>query len=102
MTCSRTQEFLAQAKIGVAVSVDARKNALGRKEALELLKKADALFACKGAKVVHHELKAQRPADKVLLDLVIGPTGNLRAPALFFGKTLVVGFELETYRRLLT
>lgn len=102
MTCSRTQEFLAQAKIVVAATVDARKNRLGRKEALALLKQADALCACKGAKVVHHDLKAQRPADQVLLGLVIGPTGNLRAPAFFAGKTLVVGFDAETYRRLLS
>lgn len=29
---------------------------------------------------------------------MIGPTGNLRAPALKVGRTLIIGFEPETYR----
>ena len=28
-----------------------------------------------------------------------GPTGNLRAPALRKGRTLVIGFDEETYRK---
>ena len=28
---------------------------------------------------------------------ILGPTGNLRAPAIRMGKTLVVGFEAEMY-----
>jgi len=30
-----------------------------------------------------------------------GPTGNLRAPSLRKGRTLIVGFDEATYRRLL-
>jgi hypothetical protein len=32
---------------------------------------------------------------------VLGPTGNLRAPALRTGKTLLVGFNEEAYRQIL-
>ena len=32
---------------------------------------------------------------------LLGPTGNLRAPTLRKGKTLVVGFNEEAYRRVL-
>ena len=32
-----------------------------------------------------------------LLKLVLGPTGNLRAPTLRVGKKLVVGFNEEMY-----
>jgi hypothetical protein len=32
---------------------------------------------------------------------MLGPTGNLRAPTLRFGKTLIVGFNEETYNKLL-
>jgi hypothetical protein len=33
-----------------------------------------------------------------LKSLVLGPTGNLRAPTLRVGRTLVVGFDADTYR----
>ena len=32
---------------------------------------------------------------------MLGPTGNLRAPTLRVGRTLIVGFDQETYRRVL-
>jgi hypothetical protein len=32
---------------------------------------------------------------------MLGPTGNLRAPTLRVGRTLIVGFDEETYRRVL-
>ena len=33
-----------------------------------------------------------------MLKLVLGPTGNLRAPTLRLGKKLVVGFNEEMYK----
>jgi hypothetical protein len=32
---------------------------------------------------------------------MLGPTGNLRAPTLRAGRTLVVGFDEEAYRKVL-
>ena len=32
---------------------------------------------------------------------MLGPTGNLRAPCLRVGKTVLVGFDEETYTRVL-
>ena len=31
------------------------------------------------------------------IDAMLGPTGNLRAPTIRSGKTLLVGFHEETY-----
>ena len=42
-----------------------------------------------------------KPDEKTLLGLMLGPTGNLRAPTMRKGKTLVVGFNEETYRKVL-
>ncbi len=36
------------------------------------------------------------PADEVV-DAMIGPTGNLRAPTLRSGSTLLVGYNEEAY-----
>lgn len=39
--------------------------------------------------------------DGTLLTALLGPTGNLRAPTLRKGKTLLVGFSGAAYRRVL-
>ncbi len=35
------------------------------------------------------------------VDAMLGPTGNLRAPTLVVGKTVIVGFDQETYEDVL-
>jgi hypothetical protein len=41
------------------------------------------------------------PDDDVLAAHLLGPTGNLRAPTLQKGKTLLVGFHEGTYKNFL-
>jgi hypothetical protein len=66
-----------------------------------VLKGVDQLYVAKGKKVVHVDLERARPARAELLGLLLGPTGNLRAPTLRKGRTLLVGFDEATYTRLL-
>jgi arsenate reductase-like glutaredoxin family protein len=77
--------------------VDARKHPLREKDALALVKQVNEIYAAKGKKVVHINLKKDKPDKATLAKLLLGPTGNLRAPTLRKGKTLVVGFDQETY-----
>jgi arsenate reductase-like glutaredoxin family protein len=71
---------------------------LGRKDAAEIAKRASAVFVAKGKKV-----SAFKPAGKAgkagkeLLDAMLGPTGNLRAPTIRRGKTVLVGFNEELF-----
>ena len=102
MTCARAQGFLAQHAIPMATTHDARKAPLGRAAALALAADADELYAAKGARVVHVALKPARPDAGTLGALLLGPTGNLRAPTLRVGRTLLVGFDALTYARVLT
>ncbi len=75
---------------------------MGREDALALLKGADRLYAAKGKKVVHVDLKKKdKPDLDEVVALMLGPTGNLRAPTLRKGKTLIVGFDETTYKELL-
>lgn len=101
MTCERTQEFLAKKKIAATETIDAKKQTQGRKEALATARKADEIYAAKGKNVVHLDLKSQKVDDAAVLAVVLGPTGNLRAPSFFVGKTLIVGFNEEMYAKLL-
>jgi arsenate reductase-like glutaredoxin family protein len=64
---------------------------------LELAAKVSELYVAKGQKVVQLNLKKDQPSESDLLKLLLGPTGNLRAPTLLYGKKLIVGFNQEMY-----
>ncbi len=68
---------------------------LGRKEAADLAKKASTVIVVKGAKV--SEFKPGGRAGKDVVDAMLGPTGNLRAPTIRRGKFVVVGFNEEVF-----
>ncbi len=64
---------------------------------MELAAKAGELYVAKGKKVVRLNLKKDQPGEDELLKLMLGPTGNLRAPTLVYGSKLIVGFNQEMY-----
>lgn len=98
-TCEKTAVFLSDRQVPIAEQVNAKKIALAETEALALAAQADELYATKGTKVVHINLKHERPDDETLLNLMIGPSGKLRAPTLKKGRTVIVGFDEATYQR---
>ncbi|MDB5389619.1 MAG: ArsC family protein, partial [Planctomycetaceae bacterium] len=75
-TCGKTVAFLEAEAIPVATQVNAKKTILADAEALEFASEADELYATKGSKVVHINLKQERPDDESLLKLLIGPSGK--------------------------
>jgi hypothetical protein len=81
--------------------VDAKKAKLGLKDAMALLAGADVLYAARGKKVERIDLRAGKPEKATVERLILGPTGNLRAPTLRVGRTLVIGFDEGTYRKVL-
>lgn len=98
MTCVKAQEFLSRTSIACVEQIDARKKKLPAADALALAKQVDRIVAAKGSKVVTLDLKKDQPNAETLLAVLLGPTGNLRAPTFRVGRTLVVGFHEETYR----
>lgn len=81
--------------------MDARKEAMGKQKALELASTVDEIYAAKGTKIVHLDLKREKHDAEEIAAVLLGPTGNLRAPAIKQGRKLIVGFNEETYRQLL-
>jgi hypothetical protein len=71
-----------------------------RAEALMLARKASRLVAMKGKKKVVLDLR-EGPSDDDLAVLLLGPTGAMRAPSMWVGDTLVVGFAPEVYEEVL-
>ena len=75
--------------------VDARKERFDGAAAWEMIQDAPALVTAKGKKV-----QAWNPAldDKEkILKQVMGPSGNLRAPAFRTKDNFVIGFNSEFY-----
>lgn len=77
--------------------MNAKKETLGRDEALALAHQAKKLIVAKGKKVVTVNMAKDAPTDEELAKLIVGPTGNLRAPTLRKGTTLIVGFNGDMF-----
>ena len=84
----------------VGETLDASKNRKGRDEALALAKSVDRVVIARGKKVLTFDMK-QAPGDDELAAALLGPTGNLKAPTLRIGRTLLVGFGEAAYREVL-
>ena len=66
---------------------------------MALLDGANELLAAKGKKVERIDLRKGKPDKATVARLMIGPSGNLRAPTLRVGKKILVGFDEETYEK---
>jgi arsenate reductase-like glutaredoxin family protein len=81
--------------------VDARKERFGPDDAVKLTQDIAEIIAAKGKKVVRYNLAKDKPGRQDLLAVMIGPSGNLRAPTLRKGKKLLIGFDPAAYREVL-
>ena len=80
-----------------ATIINARKEQFDRERTLELLQTPSEVIAVKGKKILRFSLKKNQPPSEDMLSTIIGPSGNLRAPAIRTGKTFVVGFHPDVY-----
>lgn len=102
VSCQRARDFLeAEGLSEVRDQADASKDRRGRDEAITLARAAKKVIVVKGKKIVTFDMKTDPPDDDTLAAHLIGPTGNLRAPTLRQGSTLLVGFNGEAYRDVL-
>ncbi|MFN4259196.1 MAG: ArsC family (seleno)protein [Gemmataceae bacterium] len=100
-SCKKAQGFLEENTVAVKEHADATKDRRGRDEALALAKTATKIVVAKGKKFVTFDMKKAPPDEETLIAHLLGPTGNLRAPTIRAGKTLLVGFNEEAYREIL-
>lgn len=72
---------------------------LGREDAARIAKAATRVIVAKGKNVT--EFKTAGKASAECVEAMLGPTGNLRAPTLRIGTTVLVGFDETSYRAVL-
>ncbi len=81
--------------------MNATKERFGRPDLAALFVGARRVVVAKGQKSAEFELVRGAPLPDELLDAMLGPTGNLRAPAVRAGTTWLVGFHAEAWDRAL-
>ena len=68
---------------------------LGESDAKAIAKESSKVYVAKGKKLDVFDMKSEKVGD--VAAKMLGPTGNLRAPTLRVGKTVLVGFNDEAY-----
>lgn len=87
---------MEDSKITIAEKTPASRK-LQESDSRALLKSASKLIALKGKKV--SEFRVAKNVSEEVVAAMLGPTGNMRAPTLKVGKTLIVGFNQEIFQR---
>ena len=77
--------------------MNAGKQRFGAGDLDEVLEGVQQVFVAKGKKSTELDLGKDAPSADELAKLLLGPTGNLRAPTVRSGKKLLVGFNEEIY-----
>ena len=83
--------------IEIAETVPASRK-LGEADARKLVRAADRIVVAKGKKLSEFE---GGTAKKDIVAAFLGPTGNLRAPTVVAGNTVLVGFNEDVYDEVL-
>ena len=94
MSCTRSSKFLDDHKIEPKEVASASKK-LAAADAAALAKAASRVVVAKGGNV--SEFKPGGKPGKDVIDAMLGPTGNLRAPCIKAGNTVLVGFNEKVY-----
>jgi arsenate reductase-like glutaredoxin family protein len=97
ITCQRADAFLGECAASIAEQVDARKERVSPAEAVKLARSMRHLYVAKGKKVVHFDMQTDAPSDAELKKLLVGPSGNLRAPTARSGERMFVGFNADEF-----
>ena len=77
--------------------MNAAKERFGKSDLKKIFADASKVIVGKGKKVVTFNMKDTSPGDADFVAAVLGPTGNLRAPAIRTGKTWLIGFHEEPF-----
>jgi hypothetical protein len=72
---------------------------LGEKDARAIAKASSKVLVAKGKKLDTFDMKDAKMA--AVVEKMLGPTGNLRAPTARVGKVTLVGFNDEAYESIL-
>lgn len=97
-SCDKAKEILRTKKLKAETEVDCKKAPLDEAALRNEIKELDTVLVTKGKKVLR--LSPLQDQDEILAT-AIGRSGNLRAPSLRHGNTLLVGYTDDVYPELI-
>ncbi len=56
------------------------------------------LYLSRGKKTAVFDLRKEKPNKEVFEKMILGRTGNLRAPTIRKGKKLIIGFNEDSFK----
>jgi arsenate reductase-like glutaredoxin family protein len=100
-SCDLARAWLEEHNVTAKETVDCRKEPLVAANALKFARQLKSLIATRGKKIIRLDLQLDSPSGADLRALIVGPSGNLRAPSIRTGQTLVVGFNAAAWSEVL-
>jgi len=94
-SCKRADAYFEGRDVAVRETVNAAKEKYGEGDLEELFDGASKVLVAKGKKTLSFDPRKD-DLDEIA-EVVIGRSGNLRAPSIRMGKTWLVGFNEEVY-----
>jgi len=79
---------------------NARAISFAAKDLKKVLGNATTIYAARGKKVVTIDLTEENVRSEIVRKSLLGPTGNLRAPAILSGDSFLVGFNQDLYEQI--
>lgn len=96
-SCRSARDFLERRDLTARTSSDARVERFDRAAVLKLLRDLKRVVATRGRAIRDFSLDDPDVDLDQVADLLIGPSGNLRAPTIRIGRTLITGFSESLY-----
>jgi arsenate reductase-like glutaredoxin family protein len=99
--CARARRFFAAHPDIEYEAVDVRATPVPEEAALDLVRSVRRLLTKRGTRVEEVQLDGDQLEDETILELVVGRSRTMRAPALRVADTLMIGFDEDAYLELL-
>lgn len=96
MSCKRSDEFIGKHDSAIRETIDAKKTRFGPEDLDEVFAKGTKVVVARGKKVLEFKPSDEEQRE-AMTKVVIGPSGNLRAPTARVGKTFLVGFNEDMW-----
>ncbi len=98
--CRCSQRFFESRGLPVTKRILADEQRLSAEDVQDLVHKVKEIWVARGAKIARFDMLEAPPGNQALLNLILAPSGNLRAPAVLVGERLVVGFHEDAYQQI--
>lgn len=93
--CRKTQAVLDAHRLVPQLLEDADANPVDGERAHDLAGRVARVLVARGGQLLTFDMRDKAPTRRQLLEVILAPSGNLRAPALIVADHLLVGYHAD-------